>query len=227
MDGFINKLTRRKFAFVASALLALFLSAGVATAVRAQDDNARAGAQEKEEGARRELEARRRGASGGGLLRVLNLTPEQRAQIRAIRRETEPQGRSFAARLREARRALDEAIYSADPDERVVEERVREVGAAQTEVVRLRSLTELRIRRVLSPEQLDAFRRLRRETRTRRTRMNQRPWPQDDLHGDDDAPAGFNNSMRRRRQEQQQQRRLPNEQNAPRERRPASPSRDR
>jgi Spy/CpxP family protein refolding chaperone len=223
MNECIDKSTRRKFAFVAPAMLALFLSAGVAV-VRAQGENTIAGAQEKEEGAQRESEARRRGANAGGLLRVLNLTPEQRAQIRAIRRETETQVRSFAARLREARRALDEAIYSASPDEGVIEERVREVGAAQTAVVRLRSLTELRIRRVLSPEQLDAFRRLQRQTRTRRQRMNRRPRRQDDLPGD--APAGFQNSMRRRREEQRQQRLL-NERNVPRERRPAVPPRDR
>ncbi|HEV2883167.1 MAG TPA: Spy/CpxP family protein refolding chaperone [Pyrinomonadaceae bacterium] len=227
MNEFIDKLTRRKFALVAPVMLALFLSAGVAVA-RAQDENADAGGRER--GARRELEARRRGANGGGgLLRVLNLTPEQRAQIRAIRRETEPQGRSFTARLREARRALDEAIHSASPDESVIEERVREVGAAQTAVVRLRSLTELRIRRILSPEQLDAFRRLQRQTRTRRERMNRRSLQQDETPGD--APAGFKNSMQRRSQEQQQQqqRRLTDERNAPRQqRRPAAdPPRDR
>jgi Spy/CpxP family protein refolding chaperone len=217
MREFIRKSNPRKFAFVAPVLLALFLSARVGV-VRAQDENATTATP----GAQRELEARRRGANAAGLRRILNLTPEQRARISAIRRETEPQGRLLGARLREARRALDDAIYSANPDEGVIEELVREVGAAQVAVVRLRSLTELRIRRVLSPEQLDALRRLQRRTRTRRQRLNQLPRRQGDLPGD--APARFDNRMQRRRREQQQQQRLPNEPNSPP---PAAPSHDR
>ena len=205
---FKQKSGTRKAAFVAHALLALSLSAGVATHARAQDERAQdervAGASA---GAQREPEARRRGGNRGGLLRILNLTPEQRARIGAIRLETEPQGRLLGARVHEARRALDEAIYAAAPDEAVIEERVRELGAAQTAFVRLRSLTELRIRRVLSPVQLDAFRRLQRETRTRRQPMNQLSTPQGD------TPARFRDRIERRREERRQ-RRLRNEQNA-------------
>jgi Spy/CpxP family protein refolding chaperone len=208
MREFIKKLRARRFGRVRPALLALFLAMCVAGA-RAQDQNATADTPE----AQRESGARRGDDRAAGLLRILNLTPEQRAQIGAIRRETEPQGRVLGARLRQARRALDEAIYSANPDEAVIEERVREVGAAQTAVVRLRSLTELRIRRVLSPAQLDAFRRLRRQTRTRPRRRNQFPGLQGDLPGD--APARFGNRRQRRAKEQERQRRLRDEQNAP------------
>ena len=155
MQELNNNFAPRRFILVAYALLALLLSAS-AFAVRAQEEDGDAPA--RRPGTRRE-------AGAGGLLRVLNLTPEQRAQIKAIRRETEPQGRLLGARLRQARRALDEAIYSDNPDERVVEERVREVSAAQAAVMRLRTFTELKIRRVLSPEQLDAFRQLQRRER--------------------------------------------------------------
>jgi Spy/CpxP family protein refolding chaperone len=206
-----HKLTPRKFALVARAMLTLFLSAGVVAVARAQDENP----PDATPRAQREAGARRRNENAAGLLRVLNLTPEQRAQISAIRRETEPQGRLLGARLREARRALDEAIYAADPDEGIIEERVRGLGAAQTAVVRLRSLTELRIRRVLSPEQLDAFRRLQRaaERRTRaRRRLNQLPRRRDDLPGD--APTPTENNMRQR-QERQQRQRLPDGRNTP------------
>lgn len=113
----------------------------------------------------------RRGGRGGDdslrLLRILSLTPEQRAQIKAIRRETEPEVRLFGGRLREARRALDEAIYSDSPMESVIEERAREVGVALAAVVRLRALTELKIRRVLTPGQLATFRELQNRARTR------------------------------------------------------------
>jgi Spy/CpxP family protein refolding chaperone len=204
MKELIKKLRGCRFGGVRPLLVGLFLAMSVAGA-RAQDEDAPADTP----GARRELNARRRGDGAAGLLRILNLTPEQRAQIGAIRRETEPQGRALGARLRQARRALDEAIYAADPDEAVIEDRVRAVGAAQTAVVRLRSLTELRIRRVLSPAQLDAFRRLQRQSRTRPRRMNQFPDRPGDLPGD--APARFRNRRQRRAQEQEQQRRLPNQ----------------
>lgn len=155
MREFGHNFAPRSFAVIASAFLALLLSASVSV-VRAQEDEGDAPA--RRPGARRDV-------GDGGLLRVLNLTPEQRAQIKAIRRETEPQGRLLGQRLRQARRALDEAIYSDNPDERTVEERVREVGAAQAAVLRLRTFTELKIRRVLSPEQLNAFRQLQRRER--------------------------------------------------------------
>lgn len=211
MKEFKEKLSPRKVARKATALLALFLSAGGAVGVRAQVESAPAATASPD--VRRELDARRRGANGAGLRRVLNLSAEQRAQIGAIRRETEPHGRLLGARLREARRALDEAIYSPDTDESVIEARVREVGAAQTAVVRLRSLTELRIRRVLSPEQLDAFRSLRSQARMPRRRMNGVTRRPDDLPGD--AAARRGNMRQRRRLERRQQRRLLNEQNAP------------
>lgn len=155
MPEFSHNFAPRKFAVIVYALLALLLSASV-FAVRAQEEDGDAPA--RRPGARRDVGA-------GGLLRVLNLTPEQRAQIKAIRRETEPQGRLLGARLRQARRALDEAIYSDNPDERLVEERVREVSAAQAAVMRLRTFTELKIRRVLSSEQLSTFRQLQRRER--------------------------------------------------------------
>lgn len=207
----------RKFAFVAPALLlaALFLPACV-VGVRAQDGDATAQTPE----VRREVEARRRGGGAGaaGLFRALNLSPEQRAQIAAIRRETEPQGRLLGARLRQARRALDEAIYSANPDERVVEERARELAAAQAAVVRLRTFTELKIRRVLSPEQLNTFRRLQRQPRRRPNQPS--PQQQDDFpDGDAAAPPAtrLRNRIERRRRQEQQQQQLPspNDPNAP------------
>jgi len=97
------------------------------------------------------------------LLRRLNLTPEQRASLREIRRQSEPEARALARRLNQARRALDEAVYSDETDEAAVERRARELAEAQAAVVRLRALTELRVRRVLTPEQLQTFRALRRE----------------------------------------------------------------
>src|ERR1044072_5691243 len=66
-----------------------------------------------------------------------------------------------------------EAELDADkPDEAVVEQRMREVGAAQAAVMRMRILTEVRIRRVLTVEQLRVLRNLRQQARqTERERI--------------------------------------------------------
>jgi Spy/CpxP family protein refolding chaperone len=96
---------------------------------------------------------------------LLNLTPEQVRQIRAIRRENRLEWQAARQRLREARLALDQAIYSDDTSDAAVEQRAREVAEAQAAEVRLRAMTELSIRRVLTPEQLNTFRSIREQRR--------------------------------------------------------------
>ena len=108
----------------------------------------------------------------------LNLSPEQRAQIVAIRRQSEDEGRLLVQRLRQARRALDAAIYADTIDERMIEEGTRDVAAAQAALVRLRAATELKLRRVLAPEQLGILQDLRQQAVTKRRfgrRLNQTP----------------------------------------------------
>src|SRR5437763_7111100 len=94
------------------------------------------------------------------LLGQLNLSQEQIGQMRAWLGESVPQARELTRRLNQARRALDEAIYSDTVDESLIEQRARDVAEAQAALVRLRAQTELRIRRVLTPEQLQTFRNL-------------------------------------------------------------------
>ena|SRR2546423_7255561 len=99
------------------------------------------------------------------LLGQLNLSQEQIGQMRAIQGESVPQARELTRRLNQARRALDEAIYSDTVDESLIEQRARDVADAQAALVRLRAQTELRVRRVLTPEQLQTFRDLRQQAR--------------------------------------------------------------
>lgn len=127
----------------------------------------------------------------GALLSRLNLTPEQREQIRQIRQQTEAEGRQLMRRMREARRALDLSIYFEDADETVVEARTRELAAVQAEALRLRTLTELRIRRVLTPEQLNVLREIRKQAAGRGLSSH------DDREGFGRAP--FGEGRRRRR----------------------------
>ena len=110
------------------------------------------------------------------LLKQLNLSPDQIAQVRAIQSENVPQARTLNQRLNQARRALDEAIYSDTVDEALIEQRARDVADAQAALVRLRAQTELRVRRVLTPEQLQTFRQLHQQAliEQRRQRREQR-----------------------------------------------------
>ena len=99
---------------------------------------------------------------GGDAVRELNLTPEQREQIRMIREENRAERAAVNQRLRETNRALDEALDSDNPDQAVLEQKIREVSLAQAEAMRMRILTEVKIRQVLTLEQRIRLKELRR-----------------------------------------------------------------
>jgi len=149
-----------------------------------------------------EEEASRSGSDDGEMRTRLNLSPEQRAQIVGIRRQSEGEGRVLVQRLRRARRSLDASIYADNVDDKLIEEGAREVAAAQAEVIRLRAVTELRLRRILTPEQLGLLRDWRQRARLRQ-RMQGRPRNQ---QGNSDTPRNavprdaFNNRLQRRQQ---------------------------
>ena len=102
---------------------------------------------------------------GGDLIRQLNLTPEQREQIRAIREDKQTERAAVNQRLRESNRVLEEALDTDNPDEVVIEQRLRELAAAQAAAMRIRILTELRIRRVLTSEQRALLKSLQQQAR--------------------------------------------------------------
>ncbi|MDQ6653844.1 MAG: periplasmic heavy metal sensor [Acidobacteriota bacterium] len=95
----------------------------------------------------------------------LHLSPEQREKIRSIREQTKSERAAINERLRETNRALEEVLDTDNPDERLVEQRTRDVAAAQAASMRMRILTEVRIRRVLTMEQLAVLRTLRQQAR--------------------------------------------------------------
>lgn len=104
---------------------------------------------------------------------ALGLTPDQVARIRAIRQQNRLEWQAAKQRVNQAQRALDQAIYSDDASEAVIEQRASEVAQAQAAEVRLRARTELGIRRVLTPQQLNTFRTIRQQ-RIREAQMNRR-----------------------------------------------------
>lgn len=109
------------------------------------------------------------------LMRELGLTPEQVQQIRFINGENRDKMREAQFRLREAHRNLDQAIYADQIDEQLVRTRLRELVEAQAEIARIRTMTELAIRKVLTPEQLIRFRELRQRFAERRQNRQARP----------------------------------------------------
>ena len=137
----------------------------------------------------------RRPARAIDLMRRLNLTREQRQRLREIRQQSEPELRDLARRVRLARRALDEAVYADAADEGLVEQRSRELAVLQNLLTHARAVTEMKVRRVLTDEQLRLFRDLRRQAQRRQMlqrRMNralrQSATPSPDEPGADTSP---------------------------------------
>lgn len=114
-------------------------------------------------------------ARGGDPIRQLNLTPEQREQIRSIRQQTNAERATINQRVGVANRALEAALDSDNPDEAAIEQRMKDLATAQADAMRMRISTEVKIRRVLTVEQRAILRTLRQETRDRqRERLEMR-----------------------------------------------------
>jgi Spy/CpxP family protein refolding chaperone len=80
-------------------------------------------------------------------------------------------------RLREANVGLDQALDTQPVDENLIEQKINELSAAQAAQLRMRIHTEMKIRRILRPEQLAALQRLRLQLRDvmNPQRLNRRP----------------------------------------------------
>jgi len=101
--------------------------------------------------------------------------PEQRQKIRAIRESQREERAMINQGLREANIALEQALDADNPDDALIEQRVRDAAAAQAASMRMRILTEVKIRRVLTQEQLATLRQLRLQAREITRDQNQRP----------------------------------------------------
>jgi Spy/CpxP family protein refolding chaperone len=86
------------------------------------------------------------------------LSQTQVQQIRRINQENRFLLREAQTRLREATENLDAAIYADSFNEQDIQSKMKELQLAQAEIIKLRSLWELAIRKVLEPAQLSKFR---------------------------------------------------------------------
>jgi Spy/CpxP family protein refolding chaperone len=109
--------------------------------------------------------------------RLLNLTPDQVQKIRTINMDLKDERQTANQKLRQAQRALAEAVESPTPDEALIAQRSREVAEAQANTIRLRSLTEARILQVLTPEQRMKLREMRQRNLAQRRANQQQQSP--------------------------------------------------
>ena len=113
------------------------------------------------------------------LFEQLGLSREQIQQIRRINQEKQPLMKEAQSKLREANSALDLAIYADTINEEEIKTRLKDVQLAQAEVVKIRSMMELEVRKVLTAEQLAKFRKLRddfaKQMEQRRMENQERP----------------------------------------------------
>jgi Spy/CpxP family protein refolding chaperone len=107
----------------------------------------------------------------------LRLSPDQRQAIRRILADGRDERQSTNRRLREANVALDQALDTQPIDENLIEQKINELAAAQAAQLRMRIHTEMKIRRILRPEQLATLQRLRLQLRDvmNPQRLNRRP----------------------------------------------------
>jgi len=113
----------------------------------------------------------------------LHLTPDQLQRIRAINRQLRDERAAINQHLRESNRALQDALDAEKLDENLLADCMREVSAAQAAQLRMRIQTEVRIRSVLSPEQLATLRSNRAQAQDllrERQQQNQRRRPAQD-----------------------------------------------
>lgn len=115
--------------------------------------------------------------ASGDPIEQLQLMPEQRQRIRAIREETKHERAAINQRLREANFALEQALDAESPNEALLEQRLRDAATAHAASMRMRILTEVKIRRVLTQEQLTTLRTLRLQARGLMRNQNQNPRP--------------------------------------------------
>jgi Spy/CpxP family protein refolding chaperone len=107
------------------------------------------------------------------LIASLNLTPEQIQKWRAINADLRAEQQAANQRLREARRALAEAIESPTSNEELIKQRAKEVSEAQAATTQLQALREARILQVLTPEQRIKLREMRQRNQALRREANQ------------------------------------------------------
>jgi Spy/CpxP family protein refolding chaperone len=83
----------------------------------------------------------------------LGLTPDQIQKWRALNQELRPQEIAGNLKVREAKRALAEAMEAPSPNEDQIKQRAKELADAQSAMTQLQALRQARVLQILTPEQ--------------------------------------------------------------------------
>jgi Spy/CpxP family protein refolding chaperone len=100
---------------------------------------------------------------GQDVIGALGLTPEQIQKWRAINADLRIEQQSATMRVRQAKRALAEAVESPNSNEDLIKQRAKELSDAQAANTQLFALKEARILQVLTPDQRIRLREIRRQ----------------------------------------------------------------
>ncbi len=111
-----------------------------------------------------------RGGRGGAIFHELNLTEDQRKQMRALREQGRQRtSRDIFERLRERRNALNEAVDNG-ADEATIRQLAYECGEAEGDAAVERARMHAQMMEILTPEQREQYQALREE---RKQKMEQ------------------------------------------------------
>jgi Spy/CpxP family protein refolding chaperone len=133
---------------VAAVVAALGVTVGLGTAVFAQSHGPGAG----------EHRGMHRGFPG---LRQLELSADQRQEIRRLMESHKAERDAIEGRLREARRAEAEAVMAVPVDESAIRTRSAELAKVEADAAVLRARVHAEVYNVLTPEQQEKAKALR------------------------------------------------------------------
>ena len=104
----------------------------------------------------------------------LGLTPDQIQKWRLLNQDLGPQERAGTQKVRQAKRALADAMESPNPNEEVIKQRAKELADAQSAMTQLQALRQARVLQILTPEQRVKLREIRQRDQALR-RQQQAP----------------------------------------------------
>lgn len=104
----------------------------------------------------------------------LGLSPEQIQKWRALNQDLGPQERVGTQKVRQAKRALADAMESPTPNEEVIKQRAKELADAQSTMTQLQALRQARVLQMLTPDQRVKLREIRERNQALR-RQEQAP----------------------------------------------------
>ena len=104
----------------------------------------------------------------------LGLTPDQIQKWRELNQDLGPQERAGTQKVRQAKRALADAMESPNPNEEVIKQRAKELADAQSAMTQLQALRQARVLQMLTPEQRVKLREIRQRNQALR-RQEQAP----------------------------------------------------